>query len=102
MTRRYNKERYKEVIEKEDPEAMYDLATIAREKIFWWIKDIRSYRTMVEADQRTQKLLDVKKIGEGLGTRYQIKGRSIITFLEVYGPGIQLTQQKSWQNKKKK
>lgn len=101
MTREYNKARYEMVIDKVDPEVSYDLATMVREDIFWWVKDIRSYRAIVEADQLTQKILVVRKTGEGLGTRYQIEGRSIIKFLEVYGPGIQLTQQ-TWQKKKKK
>lgn len=101
MTREYNKSRYEMVIDKVDPEVSYDLATMVREDIFWWVKDIRSYRAIVEADQLTHKILVVRKTGEGLGTRYQIEGRSIIKFLEVYGPGIQLTQQ-TWQKKKKK
>ena len=99
MTRRYNKTGYRESIEKVDPEVNYDLATMVREDIFWWVKDIRSYRAIVEADKLTQKILAVRKTGEGLGTRYQIKGRTIIKFLEVYGPGIELTQQ-TWQKKK--
>lgn len=101
MTREYNKQRYESVIDKVDPEVSYDLATMVREDIFWWVKDIRSYRAIVEADQLTLKILVVRKTGEGLGTRYQIEGRSIIKFLEVYGPGIQLTQQ-TWQKKKRK
>jgi len=100
MTREYNIQRYDKIIDKVDPEVSYDLATMVRENIFWWVKDIRSYRAIVEADQLTQKILVVRKTGEGLGTRYQIEGRSIIKFLEVYGPGIQLTQQ-TWQKKKK-
>lgn len=76
----------------------YDLSRVARERLLWGQKDVRKVRELVNKDREGRNILNAEMVGEGLGTRYQIKGANIIKFLEVYSPGVELAT--TWQRKK--
>lgn len=90
MTTEYNKTKYREAQEEVEPDREYSLVEMSEQRLLWWIKDIRSYKRILEADKKLDDILKPDVTGKGRRKRYKIKGRNIIKFLEEYGPGIEL------------
>ena len=60
----------------------YSLSDLVEHNLFAWCNgDIRRYRNVVVADKKGKDYLKTMIIGSGKGTRYQIKGKNIINFL---------------------
>lgn len=87
QTRRYDVDVYRSHI---DTKKDYTINDLLEAKVFPWTTSRRIYADIIKRDQELEKALEVETTGEGLGTRYKIKGRSIIKFYKVYGAGIQL------------
>lgn len=72
----------------------YTVNELMEAKVFWWTTSRRIYIDIIKRDQELHKALEIETTGEGLGTRYKIKGRSIKKFYKLYGAGIQLLKTK--------
>lgn len=60
----------------------YSLSDLVEHNLFPWCNgDIRRYRNVVIADKKSKDHLKTMIIGSGKGTRYQVKGKNIISFL---------------------
>ena len=96
MIREYNKSMLKDTIDKINPKETYDISEMVEKEMFWWVKDFRSYISIIMHDYRNENIMQTEITGEGRGIRYQIKGRNIINFIINYGLGIefQSTRQK--------
>lgn len=94
MIRVYNKDMIKDTIKKIDDKKTYDISEMVEIGMFWWIKDFRSYISVIMHDYRNQNIMQTKITGEGRGIRYQIKGRNIINFINNYGLGISFQSQR--------
>ena len=88
MIRVYNKNMLKDTIKKIEPEKTYDISEMVEVGMFWWVKDFRSYISIIMHDYRNEKIMQTKITGEGRGIRYEIKGRNIINFINNFGVGI--------------
>lgn len=88
MIRVYNNNMLKDTIKNIDPKETYDISQMVEKKMFWWIKDFRSYISVIMHDYRNDNLMKTKITGEGRGIRYEIKGRNIINFINNFGLGI--------------
>lgn len=86
-TREYDVDVYRSQI---DTKKDYTVNDMIEANVFWWTTSRRLYVEIIKRDQELKKALEVETTGDGLGTRYKIKGRSIIKFHQVYGSGIQL------------
>lgn len=82
------------IIRKVDVKRNYNLSNIKNEGLFPWTSDIRTIRKIVQQDMSGHGVLKVAIDFEGKGMRYQIKGKSIINFLEKYGEGFLLSVKK--------
>lgn len=104
MIRVYNKNMLESTIKKIDPKETYDISQMVDTQMFWWVKDFRSYISIVMNDYRKDNIMKTKITGEGRGIRYEIKGRHIINFINNYGLGIafQSERQKRQHGKSKK
>ena len=91
VTRQYNDGVYRSHI---DTKKDYTVNDLMEAKVFWWTTSRRIYMEIIKRDQELEKALEVETTGDGLGTRYKIKGRSIKKFYKVYGAGIQLLKTK--------
>ncbi|MCK4500901.1 hypothetical protein KAU11_10405 [Candidatus Babeliales bacterium] len=89
MIREYNKQRYIEAIERVDPKEIYNLSTMTRANIFWWVTNLKTIKRLVKVDMNRENILQAKVTGQGKGLKYQIEGRNIIKLLKKYGPGIE-------------
>lgn len=89
MIRRYNNNKLEDAIKKIDPEKIYDVSKLLELKIFWWVKNFKSYISIIMHDERNEKIMKTKITGEGRGIRYEIKGRNIINFIKKLGLGIE-------------
>ena len=94
MIRVYNKNMLKDTIKKIEPEKTYDISEMVEVGMFWWVKDFRSYISIIMHDYRNEKIMQTKITGEGRGIRYEIKGRNIINFINNYGLGISFQSQR--------
>jgi len=94
MIRVYNKNMLKDTIKKIEPEKTYDISEMVEVGMFWWVKDFRSYISIIMNDYRNEKIMQTKITGEGRGIRYEIKGRNIINFINNYGLGISFQSQR--------
>ena len=77
-----------------DTKKDYTVSDLIEANVFWWTTSRRIYIDIIKRDQELEKALEVETTGDGLGTRYKIKGRSINKFYKVYGSGIQLLKAK--------
>lgn len=83
-----------------DPQRWYTLQEIVEQKMIPWASSYWSIRNLVTADLKSKKLLGTVTMGSGTNVRYQIKGSSIIKFIEKVAAGkIPATtiSQKIWQ-----
>lgn len=87
MQTRYNDECTK-VVETINKKGNYDLSSFA--KLIWWTNKRDYIRKLIDRDRELGNLLEAEITGDGLGTRYSIKGKNIINFFKTYGPGISL------------
>lgn len=78
----------KDTIKKINPKKVYDISEMVETQMFWWIKDFRSYISVIMHDYNNENIMQTEITGEGRGIRYKIKGQSIINFIKKYGLGI--------------
>lgn len=90
-TREYNVDVYRRQI---DTKKDYTVNDMVEAGVFWWTTSRRLYIEIIKRDQELEKALEIETTGDGLGTRYKIKGRSIIKFYKTYGAGIALLKPK--------
>lgn len=90
----------KQTIKKIDPNADYGLQDIQVKGLLPWARDIRTIRKYITADIAKENILKAKTEGSGRLLRYHIKGRNLITFIEVYGPGAMAASQHNGKNNK--
>jgi hypothetical protein len=88
MIRVYNIKRLEDTLKKIEPDRIYDISEMLEKKMFWWVKNFKSYISIIMHDFRNENIMRTKITGEGRGIRYQIKGRNIINFIKRYGLGI--------------
>ncbi|MDE2022430.1 MAG: hypothetical protein KGI71_05980 [Patescibacteria group bacterium] len=78
-----------------DPTKGYNLKGMIDANAFPWItgserKKYRRYASIIQADFDGENMLMAMKAHEDKRSRYFIKGRAIIKFIKVYGPGLAL------------
>ena len=81
---------YHKALRKVDLKREYNITEMMRDRLFWWVGDIRSYRKIIKA---AKHVLSPVITGSGKGARYKIKGRNISRFIKEYGPGIEFITQ---------
>ena len=89
MIRVYNNNRLEKAIKRINPEETYDISEMVNRKMFWWVKDFRSYNSIIMHDYKNENIMQTKMTGEKRGIRYEIKGRDIINFINKYGLGAE-------------
>lgn len=82
-------------INRVEPAKEYNLSNIRDEALFPWAKDIRTIRKIVKRDGTDKNILKCATTGTGRALDYKIKGKNIILFLELYGPGFMMSAKNS-------
>lgn len=73
-----------------EPNREYSLSDITRERLFPWAKDLKTIRSIVHRDLNGENLLKAQVEGTGRTTRYTVKGKNLVRFLTIYGPGLMI------------
>lgn len=78
-----------------DPAKEYNIKAMIDADAFPWItgserKKYRRYASIIQADFNGENVLMATRTQEGQKARYLVKGRAIIKFIKVYGPGLAL------------
>ena len=78
------------VIKKIKANEEYNLTNIKDEGLFPWTKNLQTIRKIVKKDYWGENMLKAEVGGEKQGMEYRIKGKHIIQFIKVYGPGFMM------------
>ena len=89
----------KEVIRRIKPEREYNLTNIKDEGLFPWTKNLQTIRKIVKKDYWGDNMLKAQISGTGGGVDYRIKGRGIIKFINLFGPGLMVGSSKYGRSK---
>jgi len=87
MTREYTVDTYRSRVQNNKE---YDISDLVRERLFGWINSRAMYLKTIESDRNGLNILQADVTGTAKGKRYKIRGKNIIKFYKVYGPGITL------------
>lgn len=83
------------IIKKIDPKRDYSLSNIKDEGLFPWAAHIRTIGKIVQKDLDNGNMLKAVVNFNGNGTRYLIKGKNLILFLNKFGEGFMMSVKKS-------
>lgn len=88
---------------KENPEKEFSQAEFRTFRLFPWAVDSRTWGKIIKADMFGENILKTRIEGEGYTTRYLIKGKNIIKYINKYGPlmmgKVRKPKQNTWQKK---
>ena len=65
-----------------EPEKWYTLQEIVNQKLFYWCRSFVTYQKYIIKDKNTDNFLKATITNKGRQTRYHIKGKNIIEYLE--------------------
>lgn len=84
-----------------EPQREYNIKAMIDANGFPWItggerQKYRKYVTIIKADLEGANVLMASRIPQGQKGKYLVKGRAIIRFIKVYGPGLQLEKNNAY------
>lgn len=82
-----------------EPSKVYNLRDMIAVNAFDWIPGVsrskyRRYAELISKDFVGANVMQAIKIPHGQSSTYQIKGRNLQKFVDIYGPGLRLTNQR--------
>lgn len=70
---------------KQDPEREFNQTEFLEHRLFPWALDSRTWTKIIVRDKTTENILKARIEGEGYNSRYFIKGKNILTYINKYG-----------------
>ncbi len=88
-----------------EPRREYNIRAMIDADVFPWIRaserhKYREYAEIIAKDYLGDNMLGAVRIPHGQRSEYLIKGRALIEFIKVYGPGLKLAKQRIWKQKR--